>query len=205
MENPNLNWIDKLNEFISRSVTVKLLSIAFIILLLLIPGSMITSLIREREDTMKQAVSEVTGKWSGSQQVAGPVLIIPYLFTGTGEDGKLKQVKKSAYFLPDDLTITCRVVPEKRYRGLYSIMVYRSEIRLAGKFSAPDFTSLGIDEKDVLWSQASLQLGIDDLRGIGDTVSLKWGSATVEFNPGITDKKLLNSGIAARLPVTATA
>ncbi len=201
MDDQNLNWFEKLNESLSRSVTIKLLSITFIILVLLIPKTMITSLISEREDTMKEAIKDVSGKWSGSQQVTGPVLVIPYLFSQIDNDGKIKSYKKDAYFLPDQLNIQSHVVPEKRHRGLYTVIVYNSHIHLHGKFPLPDFTSLGISEKDVIWQQARLQLGIDDLRGITDSIGLQWGSGNYEFSPGNTDKTLFNSGVSAMLPL----
>ncbi len=201
MNDQNLNWFEKLNESLSRSMTVKLMSITFITLVLLIPETMITSLIRERENTMNDAVKDVSGKWSGSQQVAGPVLVIPYNYSETDVNGKIRQVKKSAYFLPDRLDIKSTVTPEKRYRGLYSVIVYKSNIHLSGKFPLPDFTALGIGKKDVLWRQAHLQIGIDDLRGISDTIALNWGNANYEFNPGNTDKSLFPSGVSAMLPL----
>ena len=200
MENQSLNWLERINEFLSRSVTVKLITVTVIILLLLIPKSMISSLIVERENNMKQVSDEISGIWSGSQVVSGPVLVIPCIRTATDENGKAVTVRENAYFLPEQLDINCNVMPEKRSRGLYSVIVYKSEITLNGRFGVPDSKSLALNDKELLFDQAKLQIGISDLRGIGNSVLLNWNNTGIEFNPGSTDKNLFNTGITA--PVT---
>ncbi|HLF33864.1 MAG TPA: cell envelope integrity protein CreD [Cyclobacteriaceae bacterium] len=192
-------WIERLNDSLSRSVTVKLISVTFLVLLLLIPQSMITSLIREREGNMQDVMTDISGKWSGSQQVAGPVLVIPYHYNVVSDNGKVTRFKKYAFFLPDTLEIESRVTPEKRYRGIYSIIVYKSEISLSGVYPRPDFASMGIAEQDVLWSEAAVQIGISDLRGIVDNVQIDWDSRKYGFSPGNTNKELIPSGISANI------
>ena len=63
---------------ISNSITVKILSIAFLILALLIPAQMIYSVIEDRETLHRQVIAEVSGKWGREQLLTGPVLSIPY-------------------------------------------------------------------------------------------------------------------------------
>lgn len=200
MENPEqTTWIEKLNDSLSRSVTVKLISVTFLVLLLLIPQSMITSLIGERESNMQDVMTDISGKWSGSQEVAGPVLVIPYMHSVVSEIGKVTRFKKYAYFLPDSLDIESIVTPEKRYRGIYSIVVYKSDITLSGNYPEPDFASLGINEQDVLWTETAIQIGISDLRGIVEDVKVDWNSGKFGFSPGNTIKQLIPSGISANL------
>ena len=67
---------EKLNAWARRSITLKLISIGILILLLLIPSSMIQSLIYERESIRDEAVSEVSSKWGNAQTIGGPVLTI---------------------------------------------------------------------------------------------------------------------------------
>jgi inner membrane protein len=200
MENmEQLSWIERLNESLSRSVTIKIISVTFLVLLLLIPKSMITDLIREREGSLTDVANDISGKWSGSQQVAGPLLVIPYMYSAVSENGKVIQFKKFAYFLPDSLDIESIVTPEKRYRGIYSIIVYKSDITLSGNYPGPDFASLGIRDQDVLWSEAAMQVGISDLRGIVEDVKVDWNSRKFGFSPGNTNKQQIPSGISANL------
>ena len=85
MTNPS--FFDRLNNWARNSVTLKLLAVGFLVLILLIPASMVNSLIQERENIRDDAVQEVSAKWGGPQTVAGPVLSVPYertLLNGRG-------------------------------------------------------------------------------------------------------------------------
>ena len=48
--------------------------------------------------------------------------------------GEADIVKDHAYFLPSGLNIHTEIVPEKRNRGIYSVVVYNSKINVTGKF-----------------------------------------------------------------------
>ncbi len=54
------------------NIYFKLGTIVVLTLLLLIPASMVRSLIREREWTQQDAIEEVSGKWALGQTVTGP-------------------------------------------------------------------------------------------------------------------------------------
>ena len=64
-----LNVFERLNRWIQESIMVKLFSIGFLILILLIPSVQIEDLIRERQHRSEQVIDEVVDKWSGSQTV----------------------------------------------------------------------------------------------------------------------------------------
>jgi inner membrane protein len=66
-----MNWL-------KESVTVKLMFIGMLVLLLLIPSSMIETLINERAGRHEEMEKDVSDKWSASQLIQGPVLVIPY-------------------------------------------------------------------------------------------------------------------------------
>ncbi|MCK5102292.1 MAG: inner membrane CreD family protein, partial [Cyclobacteriaceae bacterium] len=145
----NKNILDRINESISQSITFKLISIGILILLLLIPKSMINSLIIEREDRMHETVREVTDKWSRRQTVSGPILTIPYKKYLLTEDKKnIKEVIKYATFLPEELNIKTNIEPEERYRGIFKVIVYKAQLNVNGKFPMPNFSDWDIDDKD---------------------------------------------------------
>ena len=66
-------------ESLGSSHLVKILLIGFLILLLQIPIAKIRGIIKEREQTRQDAVSEVTAKWGSSQSLIGPVIVVPYV------------------------------------------------------------------------------------------------------------------------------
>lgn len=197
MENmQNKNILDRLNESISQSITFKLISIGILILLLLIPKSMINSLIIERENRMSETVQEVTDKWSRKQTVSGPILTIPYKkYIENDDESSFKTIVKQATFLPEKLHIESEVIPEERYYGIFKVIVYRASLKFKGKFTLPDFSDWEIADSDVLWSKAAVNVGISDLRGIEKQVLLDIKDESFPFQPGVSESSLFSSGI----------
>lgn len=190
-----------LNDWVSSSVTIKLLSVGFLILLLLIPTAMIQSLIGEREMRRNEAVQEISGKWGGAQSICGPVLSIPYHYYATGDNGKPVEMTGYAHFLPENLRINAGLVPELRHRGIYEAVLYRSQINLSGDFLRPDFSEWDIPADEVLWEQAELSVGIPDMRGINERVVLRWNTDSLLFEPGMDNTDVFLAGISARIPL----
>lgn len=56
----------------------RLIGVAILALVLLIPLQMVRSVVLERHQTFNGVVSDIAGAWSGDQKIAGPVLIVPY-------------------------------------------------------------------------------------------------------------------------------
>jgi inner membrane protein len=69
VQQQSLNLLERFNRWIQESIMVKLFSIGFLILILLIPSAWIEDLIYERQQRADQVIEEVADKWSGSQTV----------------------------------------------------------------------------------------------------------------------------------------
>lgn len=199
MENQPPSAFEKINQKIKNSITIRLLSIGFLVLILLIPTSMIESLIREREYRRGDVIREVSSKWGGSQTITGPILTIPYIKYVKDQDKNLVKTKAYAHFLPDDLNIKGDLTPEIRYRSIYEIIVYNTQLKVNGKFPTPDFNELGINDSYVLWDEAFVSLGIPDMKGIRDNINLKWNDNTYAFNPGIETNDVIGSGVSTKI------
>ncbi len=183
---------------LSESLIFKIVFTGILSLALLIPLSMVNSLVTERESRRISAVSEVSGKWGNEQKIIGPVLTIPYRRYFKDEKNITRVSIENAYFLPDALAIDGDIQPEKRSRGLYEVILYRLEgLSILGRFSAPDFSRLRIPDKDILWEEACLTVGIPDTRGIQRRVSLNWNGKEIPFLPGVRGSGLYQSGIHA--------
>ena len=111
------------NVWQKSKLFIKGLIIGALVLLLLIPAHFVKELIMEREARQKEAVDEVSGRWAGKQRITGPALVVPYEKPSQATDGKVVITRGFAYFLPDKLDIKASVTPEKRYRGIYEVMV----------------------------------------------------------------------------------
>ena len=205
MSENNPSFFERINNWLKRSITIRLFTIGFLILLLLIPVAMIESLIRERESRQQEAIAEVSSKWGEQQTITGLVLNIPYktyskVYEGDkSEKFKLVESKEFAHFLPEELNITGDISPEVRYRGIYEVIVYNSKLKLTGKFSEPNFQDWKIDKNNIIWEDATISLGLSDLRSIQENISLKWNDKQYFFNPGVESEDVIKNGISCRL------
>ena len=116
-------------------ITVKALIVIALILLLLIPTFMIDNLVSERMQRQENAFEEVSEKWAGRQTIAGPIVSIPYREFYKDTSGTVGELRKYIHVMPDLLKIDGSVLPEMRYRGIYEIVVYGSQLKLEGNFS----------------------------------------------------------------------
>ncbi|TYP71017.1 cell envelope integrity protein CreD [Aquimarina intermedia] len=181
--------------------------IIFLILILMIPTSMVENLIHEREGVQLTAIQEVSAKWGKGQTVSGPVLSIPfdkYVRKYNKKDSieELIKLKEWVHFLPETLKITGRIMPEKRYRGIYEVVVYDSKLKIEGNFTDLDFQKLDISSKDVHFDKATLNFGINDLKGIEKQVTVNWNNKNISFNSGTATKEVILSGIHAVVPIS---
>ncbi len=185
--NNQLNLLDRFNLWIKESVSVKLASIGFLILILLIPNSWIQDLMKERQQRADEVMLEVTQKWSESQTISGPVLVVPYLrkeeIKYADGEVKVKESTENAYFLPEDLAIEGQVNPETLNRGMFDVAVYNAVIKINATFTYPDFSSIGIHEDQVKWNETYLVSGLSDLRGINNSPLLSAGGTALVTEP----------------------
>ncbi|MDD5572000.1 MAG: cell envelope integrity protein CreD [Bacteroidales bacterium] len=190
---------------LKTSIFLKISIIIIIGLLLLIPASMIKTLIVERENTQKEAILEVSSKWSGEQTISGPYISIPYYryIKQFNKDSieKIIQVKEYIHFLPTALKINGNISPECRSRGIYEIVVYTSKLNISGTFNNIIFSDLDIALKDIQFDKAFVSIGINDLRGIEKQIILNWNDDKLSFNPGTVTNDILESGINASVKI----
>jgi len=177
------------------SLVLKIVLIAFLILLSFIPMSMIRGLINEREMTANAAAQEVQQKWSKSQTLIGPILTIPYFY----QNEKGENQKGYINYLPEQLNITGDVNTQELKRGLYEIIVYNSTLEITGTFSAKDLKESNLFPYDKWIETATINLGISDLRGINEQISLEWDNRKLNFTPGVDPHSLVVSGISSKI------
>ncbi len=175
------------------SVLWKMGTIFIITLILLIPASLIKGLVNERQNTKSEAVAEVGDKWGTNQIITGPILSIPY------KTNHSNSFTNYLHVLPESLNVNGKIIPETLNRGIFEVAVYDSQSTLSGQFQLPDLKKLEIQPEDLILDQARLNLGISDMKGIQDDVKVKWNSADISFEPGISHlhKDVLKTGISA--------
>lgn len=183
------------------SVAVKIAIIGGLILVLLIPLGMVSSLVSERQARQKEASKEVADSWGRPQVLAGPVLTVPYQVHVKNEKGL--DIGTQTYwvrFLPETLKIEGNVETERRNRGIFEVAVYRTGLHWTGTFHRPSFEDWHVEPKDILWRDAYLAIGVPDMRGITSGVGLTWGNRTLQLAPGGAEEELWHSGLKVGIP-----
>ncbi|MDH5589553.1 MAG: cell envelope integrity protein CreD, partial [Gemmatimonadota bacterium] len=174
---------------LQHSQLFRVSAIAFLILLLQIPISMIRTTIREREGNRDQAARAIAESWGDEQRVVGPRLVVPYVTTQevTHGDGRVRTESTIHYIhvLADTLGVTGTLVSEARYRGIFQVPVFRTHLHFQGVFRRPDVAALDIDPGSIMWDRAVLAMGISDADAIPRQVSVQWNGHTVDFLPGM--------------------
>jgi inner membrane protein len=203
--------ITRFSNWLKESVMVKIVSIAFLILFLLIPQSWVSSIMDERQGRVNEVIAEVSGKWSGTQEVTGPVLVLPFkkntITQVTTADKRVEDriitTIEEAYFLPEQLNIKSVLDPQTLHRGIFDVVVYNSSINVSGHFEKPNLQALDIHPENVMWKDAYLIVGLSDLRGIGENPSLTFNEIKYETEP--TDKaataSIFTKNIASKVKI----
>src|SRR4051794_23896573 len=94
----------------TRSLLFKALIVGAIALILMLPITMIQSLVAERQSRASEALAGIAEGWGKRQSVAGPYLVIPYerrwtvvqktMVDGKESETRTEQVQTSALRLP---------------------------------------------------------------------------------------------------------
>ena len=193
------------NFFQSNAFLVKITLIGILTLLLLIPISMVESLIRERQRLSLSSRDQITERWSKEQTVAAVVLSLPFHTTeqiqNTAGQSIIHQEEKHIELLPDELNIKGEIRTTPLRRGIYEANVYRSVLTIEGRFRLSSEQAQRLNELAADGTNARLSLGISDLRGLEKQVELQWGDSRPEFIPN-TENGIL-SGLSAAIDASA--
>ena len=106
-----------------QGATFKVLGIAFLALLMLIPIAQVNGLIGEREGRAREATQHIAERWGGAQLVGAPVLVVP-VRRPVLQDKVWTMVEEREYLLADRAAIGAKLASELRRYGIYDAAVY---------------------------------------------------------------------------------
>ncbi|MDR1888124.1 MAG: cell envelope integrity protein CreD [Zoogloeaceae bacterium] len=195
-----------------KTLLYKLLGIAFLSALLMVPLTMIREQITARSSYQEQVKREIAQTAAGEQTLAGPVLAIRYrvrMPTGTFQDAETGQMmpryafqqEERTVLLPADrLDIKGKANVEQRYRGIYQARLYHMDLALEGKFTVPaDLTPANLEGSQLVDARAVLLMGISDLNGVDNDPEAQINGHTLRFQPSGDER------LASLLPGNALA
>lgn len=189
-----------------QNVFFKMFMILILIIILAIPAVMVQNLIQERMLRQEEAVKEVSSKHANEQTVTGPILSIPFkrtIVTTNKSNGKTETTSERALFhvLPDDLNIDGSVSPEKRKRGLFEVIVYKSQLSINARFDNLHLDKLKVPLEQLDLNNAFISIGISDLKGLSEQVKIKVNDSAHFCNPGVPSNDVLDRGLHVNVPL----
>jgi inner membrane protein len=185
---------------ILQGINGKLLVIAILVLIMLIPMGMVESLVDERQSYKQQAIGDVTSKWGQAQVLTGPLLSVPFrTYVHTDQDKRV-EVLHHRHFLPDNLNMKGTLTSSVRQRGIYEVVLYNLTLEIHGQLAADIAAQMDVLDEDIVWEQATLSLGITDMAGIQKRIPLQLGDWQTEMGPGLADTDVIASGVSVRVP-----
>jgi len=178
-----------------KSIAILAISIGLVFLLGLIEFK-----VSERNQYRMKAKASISQGWSGSQFVVAPVLRLTLTQDYTEEvfdknlDAYVTKNRTRNWtelHIAEQLTVNGKIAIQERYKGIYRIPVYETELAMEGQFP-----KLGTLKGTI--KRAELISSFSDMRGISNTPSLLWNNQTVPFQTG-KDRYLLGNYISANI------
>jgi inner membrane protein len=180
---------------------IKAIITAVLILAMLIPVAYITNLVQEREQRHREVVKEVSDKWAAVQTVTTPYLCIPYLKAVGNETGKQVLVRKNLFLPATSINVKADMQPEIRKRSIYNVLLYKSNINVAGNFAVKPTNDIPV--ADLILNEARLCIGISDLKGMEENTIVKLNDASLEMEPMLPAGAIDKSGLSVPVSLVA--
>ncbi len=175
----------------NKSLSLKLGTIALLVVVLLIPLVMIGGLIDERQALRDSVVEDIAQSASRAQQISGPLLVVPYSKyerVWKIQDGKSFQTaevtRSYLVFLPERFVLDGTASTELRSRGIYQARLFHAQSRISGQFKVPANWGITSDLDDYRFDKPFIAVGISDIRGIQNGLQLQLDGRTLDFAAG---------------------
>ncbi|GAB7082025.1 cell envelope integrity protein CreD [Megalodesulfovibrio paquesii] len=182
--------------------------------------AMLESLVDERSDASWQARNDISANWGGAQELAGPVLLIPYKVElrnksttrSTANESETvvehEIVERRLVVAPASTAVHGVLSPSVRSRGIYTVNTYIATLEAKGRFTVepPVAGVVFRGERVVEVGRPQLVVAVREPRGIEGAPVLAAGDETLALIPGMPDAQFVfSAGFRAELPAGALA
>ena len=192
-----------------RSAGLRFLGVGVLVLLMVIPLNMVSSIINERARYSEATVASISREWGGPQIVSGPMLVIPVSeevtydrkreavdpITGaTLLDAKNNIIyeryqetkvepRAPVYLFPGRFDVDVVTETQTRKRGLFDVPVFTAHLDMVFDFD-PDLAETALrGEEDLQWNEAELRLSLSENRALRGEARLEVDGAEVPLEP----------------------
>lgn len=170
-----------------KKLFYKLAAIGLMALLLLIPLSMVEDQIRGRSQRQQEVQAGIAHQAAGEQTLSGPVLLLRYRelveMPPDREHPSSRQVyvERQRMIPPTEWQLDGESTVETRQRGIYQARLFRLQAQNQGLFLLKPLSEESARNR-IIDVRASLQVGLSDLRGIGNDPKLTVNGKTYRFS-----------------------
>lgn len=206
-----------MKRILSSSIVVKVLALVLLLFLASVPLSMIEGLIGERGLMKQTAASQLAESYAHDQTFAGPVIVVPYterwVELKRNDDGNVvDRIARSASHVklvyPERLRLKGDLTPDKRYRGIFTVLFYNLKANVDGRLPWFDTSLLRGDVEGSTLEVGTpfLALGMGDVRGLQGSPKLVLAGESATFLPrvpGMNEDVWPFQGVHAQLPAAA--
>lgn len=172
--------------------TMKFLFVGALSLVMLVPLSMVGSVVAERHGMQDTAARIIAGRWGGPQTVGGLVALRETEAMSAGPRAVHRQREWRAH-APTELAIDARLTVEERYLGIYRVPVYTGRLTIRGVLGAELFDPEQNPGGLTLW------LPLGDVRSLREISALKIGPLAIAARPLAAHQAQL-SGLEFTIP-----
>ncbi|MCA1653636.1 MAG: cell envelope integrity protein CreD [Sphingomicrobium sp.] len=177
--------------------------------LLALPIFSVWLLVYDRQSQSVEARQSITAGWGGAQTLAGPELSIPFKQTvNTSEQvngqpvNRTTTIERRLVLAPSGIDVATTLLPERRSRSIYDVVIYRAETSGRAMFQLPtDLTTLGVQPGTLELARAELRFGVSDARGLSGNPQIRVGDSLLPLGPG-GGTSLVASGFYAPVDLT---
>ena len=175
-----------------RSLLLRVASIAFLMLLLLVPLAMISGIVADRQRLQQQVEDTVSASFAGPQRLVGPLLVIPYvereIIVGTDEHGRESrrtiEHPHQIVFVPEQLIYGGKADVEIKQKGLYKTLVYETKGVWQARYDVPANLGVDVNPSLITAGNAYLAFGLCDVRGLRGSPKISWSGQDVAVENG---------------------
>lgn len=175
-----------------------------LMLLLMIPLAMVQSTNHDRSMYQSEVRQDIAASWGGVQRLVGPFIVQTW---HEPVESKVWDKNLEAYVqetswpvqrrvvFPENLDVQGKVMVEQRYRGIYTVPVYRADMTVDANFDIPAMPANARNPHN------QLVIAISDTRGFRAQPVLTWLGEPLPVTPG-TNIAMPN-GVHAVVPANA--
>ncbi|WP_295160315.1 cell envelope integrity protein CreD [uncultured Brachyspira sp.] len=154
---------------ISNTLGFKILIIAILGLLLLIPMAFINTVLEDRIRYKDEAVSSIIEPVGGNADIQGIVIAVPYIKKLIdSKTGEISYIKEYIFYMPDKYNISSDAEVYSLSRGIFKAPIFKSELNITGKFGKYNEEIYNLDKNNniILYDEAILILGVGNKKNL---------------------------------------